>query len=289
MRKKWLLALPVGLVLTGVVSYQAIFTLPKQTQLSSISQGNLAPSLQCYRNLKAKPIDENGQINLLVWNIYKQNRSSWQTALETLVEDKQLVLLQEASMTQELQQWIKDNQWFGSQVDAFKAFDTTAGVLNLSYDTPDLACAYTELEPWLRLPKSALYATYPLSTGGSLAVVNIHAVNFTYGTEEYQRQLDTLVHELLEHDGPIVVAGDFNSWSEARLKVMKQALRKVGLKEVIYQVDYRTQFVTGLPLDHVFYRDLVLEKAEAPITDASDHNPIEVSFSLENENVERPN
>lgn len=289
MKKKWLLTLPMVLAVAGVVSYQAIFTLPQQNQVSAISHGNVIPSLQCYRNPEAQMLDDNGQLNLLVWNIYKQNRSTWRTALEALVEEKQLVLLQEASMTKDLRQWINDNQWFGSQVDAFKAFDTTAGVLNLSYGTPNVACAYTELEPWLRLPKSALYATYPLSTGDSLAVVNIHAVNFTYGTEEYQRQLDTLMAELQEHQGPIVVAGDFNSWSETRLKVMKQALEKVGLEEVRYQLDHRTQFVTGLPLDHVFYRGLTLEMAETPITDASDHNPIEVYFRLENHNVERPN
>ena len=289
MNKKWLLALPIGLVLTGMVGYRVVFTLPEQGQISSISQGNIAPSLQCYRSDSAKPVDLNGELNVLVWNIYKQNRPNWHASLQTLVEGKQLVLLQEASMTPELLHWIEDNQWFGSQVDAFKAFDTTAGVLNLSYDTPDLACAYTELEPWLGLPKSALYATYPLTNGQSLAVVNIHAVNFTYGTVEYQRQLDTLVTELLNHQGPIIVAGDFNSWSDARLSVMKQALDKIGVTEVTYQVDNRTQFVTGLPLDHVFYRDLVLQKAEAPITDASDHNPIEVSFRLKNNDVERPN
>lgn len=280
MKKIRLLALP--LLIAGVVfaSYQTVFSLPQQAQISSYNSGEEQLSLQCYTNQQAAVLDEDNRINLLVWNIYKQNRDTWRSRLDQYSQGKQLVLLQEASMTPQLKEWISKGQWFGSQVDAFKAFDTTAGVLNLSLDSPSKACAYTELEPWLRLPKSALYALYPLSNGQQLAVVNIHAVNFTYGTEEYHRQLKVLVDELNQHQGPVIVAGDFNSWSEQRLKVMSESLSAVGLKEVNYTSDNRTQFITGLPLDHVFYRGLKLEKAEAPISDASDHNPILVTFHL---------
>ncbi|NOH22933.1 endonuclease/exonuclease/phosphatase family protein [Vibrio europaeus] len=268
------------LSLVVVVGHQSIFSFTQQAQVASISSNNVALSLQCYRNEQATVLDNRGQIKLLVWNIYKQNRENWQQSLAELSDGKQLVLLQEASMTPELIDWVATQGWFGSQVDAFKAFDTSAGVLNLSLNTPSKACAYTELEPWLRLPKSALYALYPLSSGEQLAVVNIHAVNFTYGTKEYHRQLTALTKELSQHQGPIIVAGDFNSWSEERFAVMSKALTSQGLEEVDYQPDNRTQFVTGLPLDHVFYRGLTLETAEAPISDASDHNPILVSFRL---------
>ncbi|UUM29955.1 endonuclease/exonuclease/phosphatase family protein [Vibrio japonicus] len=280
MNKKHLVLIPFALAAVTVAGYQSVFTLPKQDQLSSISASGVELSLKCYKNSQAKRLDHQKHINVLVWNIYKQNRENWEEELTKLSKGTQLVLLQEASMTPYLQAWIQQQKWFGNQVDAFAAFDATAGVLNLSLDTPSVACAYTELEPWLRLPKSALYATYPLSDGSQLAVVNIHAVNFTYGTEEYHRQLNTLVEELLKHQGPVVVAGDFNSWSEARLNVMTQALQRVGLQAVSYDMDNRTQFITGLPLDHVFYRGLELIKAEAPISSASDHNPIVVSFAL---------
>ena len=280
MKKKHLILTVITLTLLAVIGYQTVFTVPKHEQLSSISGDGVELSLKCYNNTQAKTLDREQRINVLVWNIYKQNRDNWKNELAELSQSAQLVLLQEASMTPDLQQWIDQQGWFGSQVDAFKAFDATAGVLNLSLDTPNLACAYTELEPWLRLPKSALYATYPLSDGSELAVVNIHAVNFTYGTEEYHRQLSTLVEELLSHEGPIIVAGDFNSWSESRLQVMKKALDRVGLLEAAYDIDNRTQFITGLPLDHIFYRGLELIKAEAPISSASDHNPILVSFKL---------
>jgi len=285
MRKAPLILLPVVIAAATLVGYKSIFQLSDTAQLASLSGEKIELSLQCYLNESAAAVDHAGEINLLVWNIYKQNRENWQQSLHDFSANKQLVLLQEASMTPELRSWIAQEKWFGSQVDAFKAFDTSAGVLNLSLSSPSKACAYTELEPWLRLPKSALYALYPLSNGEQLAVVNIHAVNFTYGTVEYQRQLEVLVDELKKHQGPVIVAGDFNSWSEERLKVMHKALKSVGLQEATYLPDHRTQFITGLPLDHVFYRGLLLETAEAPESDASDHNPILVRFRLEDKDV----
>ncbi|MCW8332891.1 endonuclease/exonuclease/phosphatase family protein [Vibrio paucivorans] len=264
----------------GIAAYQSIFKLPTSPQLSVVTQDNAQPELRCFHSENTVPIDDNGQLSILVWNIYKQNRENWQQALNQYSRGQQLALLQEASMTKELKVWVSERQWFGSQVDAFKAFDVSAGVLNLSKHAPSLACAYTELEPWLRLPKSGLYAVYPLSNGQSLAVVNIHSVNFTYGTEEYQRQLDSLVAELTTHTGPIVFAGDFNSWSEERLAVMKSHLEALDLQEVRFSPDHRKEFINGLPLDHVFYRGLTLQNAKAPESDASDHNPLLVEFAL---------
>jgi endonuclease/exonuclease/phosphatase (EEP) superfamily protein YafD len=215
-----------------------------------------------------------------VWNIYKQNREGWSEELSRLSSDAQLLLLQEASLNTGLKQWLSEQGWEGNQVNAFKVMGESAGVINLARTTPNLACGYTEMEPWLRLPKSGIYARYPLSNGQELAVVNLHAVNFTYGTNEYQLQLQALANELSQHTGPIIVAGDFNSWSEERMTVMKQVLTSLGLNEVSFSPDNRVRFISGLPLDHVFYRGLKLENAKAPESDASDHNPLLLSFSL---------
>jgi len=215
-----------------------------------------------------------------VWNIYKQNREGWSEELSRLSSDAQLLLLQEASLNTGLKQWLSEQGWEGNQVNAFKVMGESAGVINLARTTPNLACGYTEMEPWLRLPKSGIYARYPLSNGQVLAVVNLHSVNFTYGTDEYQLQLEALANELSQHTGPIIVAGDFNSWSEERMSVMKQVLTSLGLSEVSFSPDNRVRFISGLPLDHVFYRGLKLENAKAPESDASDHNPLLLSFSL---------
>ncbi|MYM59674.1 endonuclease/exonuclease/phosphatase family protein [Vibrio sp. OCN044] len=286
MKTKWFLLSLIGMVLAGFAAFFVIFSLPSQPKIALISPSNEAFSQYCVEKASNGKLDDNGQLNLLVWNIYKQNRGNWQQSLQSYVKNKHLVLLQESRLTLELKNWLKSQRWYAYQVDAFEIFDTSVGVLNLSHTTPQKACAYTELEPWLRLPKSALYTTYPLSNGQLLAVINIHAVNFTYGTQEYQKQFDTLMDLVDKHSGPIIVAGDFNSWSEARIAVIEQAFNQLGLIEVNYSPDNRTQFITGHALDHVFYRGLNFIRAEAPISDASDHNPIEAYFELID--VDRP-
>ncbi|NAW89958.1 hypothetical protein B9J88_00905 [Vibrio sp. V05_P4A8T149] len=280
MKRKYLLVLPLLLITAAVVSFFSIFTIPSTPQLLTIDGKNASSPLICYDNPNARAIDVRGQLNVLVWNIYKQNRATWQSELDKFSQDAQLVLLQEASMTLSLKEWISQKQWGGTQADAFRVFGESAGVLNLGRQMPVLACAYTELEPWLRLPKSAIYALYRLSDGQTLAVVNLHAVNFTYGTQEYTNQLEALLVQLKTHQGPVIVGGDFNSWSQARMDTLTAALNRVGLKEVSFEPDHRVQFVTGLVLDHLFYRGLTLLNAKAPVTDASDHNPLLASFSL---------
>ncbi|PNH89842.1 hypothetical protein C1M56_04390 [Vibrio diazotrophicus] len=281
MKKRYLLLLGLLSCLAIVFSgYKLVFNIPEHPQLITVGENSVGQPLVCYQDDNALPLDKQGQLSLLVWNIYKQNREGWSEELSRLSSDAQLLLLQEASLNTGLKQWLSEQGWEGNQVNAFKVMGESAGVINLARTTPNLACGYTEMEPWLRLPKSGIYARYPLSNGQVLAVVNLHAVNFTYGTNEYQLQLQALANELSQHTGPIIVAGDFNSWSEERMSVMKQVLTSLGLSEVVFSPDNRVRFISGLPLDHVFYRGLKLEKAKAPESDASDHNPLLLSFSL---------
>ncbi|MBW3694370.1 endonuclease/exonuclease/phosphatase family protein [Vibrio sp. T187] len=270
----------VILSIGAVASHHLIFTIPNQTELVTASSLSEQKQYTCYQNTLAEPLDTSAGLGVLVWNIYKQNRPNWAQSLERFSKHSQIVLLQEASMTKELKGWIKQAEWGSNQVNAFEAFNTSAGVLSLAKTLPTQACGFTYTEPWLQLPKSALWTLYSLDNGETLAVVNIHAVNFTLGTEDYQSQLSVLTQKLSSHQGPMIFAGDFNSWSEARMDVLKAELTNVGLKEVAFNPDNRTQFVSGLPLDHVFYRDLALDTAEASITDASDHNPLLVRFRL---------
>ncbi|MBE8605173.1 endonuclease/exonuclease/phosphatase family protein [Vibrio sp. OPT10] len=277
MFKKTIIVIAVLITLV-VASFHLIFVIPQKPNLVTSSYSTSNDTYSCYQNSLPKSIDISDGLSLIVWNIYKQNRNNWQNELNQLTEGSDLVLLQEARMTKELSQWVTSGQWGSTRVNAFEVFEQSAGVLSLATHLPIEACAYTHEEPWLQLPKSALWSRYQLSNGEELAVINIHAVNFTFGTEDYKAQLKSLTDNLQKYRGPVIFAGDFNSWSEARFAVLKEALEKVGLTEVVFDPDNRTQFMTGLVLDHVFYRGLEVEKAKAPITDASDHNPMRVTF-----------
>ncbi|SHO58568.1 endonuclease/exonuclease/phosphatase family protein [Vibrio quintilis] len=290
LNKKKLIYLILALILVsgGVLDY--IFDVPAAPEvvlLKRSSEIGEQPDMMISRSCSqltdgSSPVDEQGNLNVLVWNIYKENRSDWSQALSHFSQDKQLVLLQESSLSPGFQSWLKDNpRWQAVQAHAFSLFDKGMGVMTLSGYLPLSSCAYLEMEPWIRLPKSALLSYYPLSDQQTLAVVNIHSVNFTLGIKSYQEQLEQLAGKVKSHIGPVIFAGDFNSWSEDRIISLQRVMSGLSMSEVTYpSPDSRKQF-DGYPLDHLFYRGLTLNQAGVPETSASDHNPIQVSFSLE--------
>lgn len=113
MKKKYLIALTAFIVLITVVSFSFIFTIPSQPQILTINHQDSASPLVCYENSNAQAIDANGLLELLVWNIYKQNKVTWHSELDKFSQSSQLVLLQEASMTDALKSWITERQWGG--------------------------------------------------------------------------------------------------------------------------------------------------------------------------------
>ncbi|WP_428772147.1 endonuclease/exonuclease/phosphatase family protein [Vibrio sp.] len=281
MRKtKRLLALLVVISIGLVSLYQLLFYVPESAGYINLDSGCQLKQSACFQANANQPLDQSGRINVLVWNIYKQNRTNWQAQLDQYADGRQLLLLQEASLSDALVNWIDTRQWRGFQAHAFSVAEQVAGVLNLSRSLPFHIRVLTQMEPWFQLPKSALLVYYPLSDGQQLAVVNLHAVNFTLGLEEYREQLANSLAELQYYRGPILVAGDFNSWSEARMTELNFQMVQLGLTPVLFKPDHRSRVLNGNPLDHIYYRGLNLVTAEAPETDASDHNPLLVSFSL---------
>ncbi len=253
------------------------FDIPQEAQVMSLT----SQELRCFQSgaEEKQPLDVDGRLRLSVWNIYKGNRPGWQLELDTLADKSELVLLQEASLHEDFTEYLEGKEWDVAMANAFSLFDQSAGVLNLSRVEALQSCAYLTVEPWLRLPKSALYAEFPLSNGEILAVVNLHGINFTIGTDKYKEQLSMLALVLQNHQGPIIVAGDFNTWRKQRQKVVEEFAMALGMSYATFGEDYRTR-VLGRPLDHLYYRGLMLETAEAPETDASDHNPIWAQFRI---------
>lgn len=78
----------------------------------------------------------------------------------------------------------------------------------------------------------------------------------------------------------MILGGDFNTWSDSRSQALRKAMSNAGLIEVSFDPDNRSRFMDGEVLDHIYYRGLELKKAEAPTSDASDHNPLFASFAL---------
>lgn len=249
------------------------------TQISS--QLSVSLPAACIMQSGDKAIDNNGEIGLLIWNIQKQSQQHWMGDLSNYSEGLQLVLLQETRLTPELANWIKLRRLSATQVNAFSMQGESAGVMTIADENPSSSCGNTKLEPLIRLNKSTLISYFLLSNGSMLAVVNIHGINFTLGVDEYQRQIRSIMQQVYDHKGPLIVAGDFNDWNAQRRAVIGDLVQSLELTEADYAPDNRTySYIGDLPIDHLFYRQLKLKQAIVSITQSSDHNPIIATFQL---------
>lgn len=224
-----------------------------------------------------EPLPSEGSLKVLVWNIFKQQRAEWLSVLQNFGKDAHLVLLQEAQTTPELVNFATSNYLAADQVPAFVLPQHPSGVMTLSAAHPVYCCPLREREPILRLSKSALVTVYPLPDGRLLMVVNIHAVNFSLGVDVYSKQLGPIGDQIGHHNGPIIMAGDFNAWSRPRMNALYRFARDMTLREVRFTDDHRRR-AFGRPLDFVFYRGLNVAEASVLVTRASDHNPLLVEF-----------
>ncbi len=234
---------------------------------------------RCEQQTSHGYLDHNGQLSVAVWNIFKQKRQLWQNELTQLTDYHQLVLLQEAKLNTSLYEFINKIDQHVAMAKAFKILDTPMGVMNLSKTKPESACVYRQIEPIIRFAKSSLVAEYPLSNGKTILVVNLHGVNFDLGLRRYQAQIRQVFNDIESHQGPVLFAGDFNTWRKERLHTIQHLAIEHGLHEVRYEIDVRKR-VLGLPLDHLYYRDLNLIEANSLPTTASDHTPIQAKFSI---------
>lgn len=217
---------------------------------------------------------------VLVWNIFKQQRAEWLSVLREFGRNAQLVLLQEAQTTPELIQFATSNYLAADQVPAVTLPSHPSGVMTLASTPPVYCCPLREREPFLRLAKSALVTVYPLPDNQMLMVVNVHAINFSLGVDIYSKQLGIIGRQIASHMGPVIMAGDFNAWSQRRMAALYRFSQEMGLCEVHFCDDQRrTAF--GRPLDFVFYRGMRVVGASVLVTKASDHNPLRVEFFSE--------
>ncbi|WP_413694033.1 endonuclease/exonuclease/phosphatase family protein [Psychromonas sp. KJ10-2] len=235
----------------------------------------------------AQPINNPNKVlpstfSLLNWNIYKQQSVGWDTQLNKWATQVDLITLQEAKYNSTLISFAQQQNLSSLQNVAFQYQQLNYGVNTLSRVPAQQLCGTLYTEPWSRIPKSALASTYPMQgTTDTLLLVNLHAVNFTLTATPLTEQLSPYLTLIKTHQGPMIVTGDFNTWSEARTSAVVKALTELALNEVTFTTDNRLK-IFDKPLDHVFYSGLTVTNARSIPTNASDHTPQLVTFQLSN-------
>ncbi|WP_455202755.1 endonuclease/exonuclease/phosphatase family protein [Kaarinaea lacus] len=284
--------LALSILITGCV------TIPEQTQLVSQSRdgdtSTLSGSCKTFSmqhvnqsiNHSTHVLNPSG-FSILNWNIYKGSRETWREDFINFSQQQDIVLLQEALLSDELKSALKDRELNWHLNTAFYYDDLETGVMTASRIGSGYHCALRTKEPIIRVPKTALISRYPIAgMSRQLLVANIHGINFTLGLESYASQMMAVEEILSAHDGPIVLAGDFNNWSDKRTQVLLDMMKRLSLEQLPYNNHNRT-IVFGNAIDHVFFRGLTAVTHQTHHVTSSDHNPITVTFKVSDARLAR--
>ena len=71
--------------------------------------------------------------------------------------------------------------------------------------------------------KSLLLSNYLFKAGNSLLILNVHAINFREN-QRYGIELERFLNLLKAHKGPMILAGDFNSWNKKRMDKLQEVV-----------------------------------------------------------------
>ncbi len=218
-------------------------------------------------------------ITVTSWNVHKGEFPLWGEEYLRIRTPSDLLLVQEAELNsalhetldQEALKWVLSTSYQQSE-------EEPIGVLTAARARPIYQCALRTQEPVTRIPKSILITEYSLrGKKETLLVANVHAINFTFGTRTYRVQLHKLADQVSHHEGPLIIAGDFNTWSRKRLALLMAFAEGLKLESAHFSVDERRS-VRGIPLDYIFYRELEAEHAVVKASELSDHNLLEARF-----------
>ncbi|HTP99353.1 MAG TPA: endonuclease/exonuclease/phosphatase family protein [Casimicrobiaceae bacterium] len=218
-------------------------------------------------------------IRLTTWNLHKEADDGWAQDLARFAAGTDALLLQEVTLAEPVRDVLRGAKLRWVMASSFIYRDADVGVVTATRVPPVASCTQRAVEPLLRLPKSAVVSWLPLAgSAATLAVANLHAINFTLTLGEYRDQLAALGDTLAAHKGPIVLAGDFNTWNDARLAALQNLAERLRLIEIPLP-EGRSRFL-GKEVDHVFVRGLAVVSAAALPVTSSDHNPVTAVLRL---------
>ena len=229
-----------------------------------------------------KGFDASG-FSLLSWNIQKENREGWESDFESLSQNADILTIQEAFLSEGLRRLLNIRPYYWQLVTAFEYQQIKTGVLTAATVEPDFVCPLRATEPLIRFPKTVLITRYPLANRHqSVMIANIHMINLTPATSAFHDQATKMTQILKHHQGPMIVSGDFNTWSKERLAIIEDMAARLNLDSADFNSDLPLK-VFGHTVDRVYYRGLRLEGAQAIEVNSSDHNPLRVRFRLNDE------
>ncbi len=224
-------------------------------------------------------------IKILTWNVYKEKRKAWAEDFKKLSAGKHIIMIQEARLKYGSSDpfTIKGmGLKFARSFSYNTPVRTDTGVMTISVSKPrHVSYIRTATgEPLTHTPKISLIAVYRLENADkNLMTINTHAINFVK-TSVFMSQMSELEKTISSHAGPVIFAGDFNTWNKKRNTIISGIITRLEMKETDFNPDTRTKRFR-YPLDHIFYKGLELKNSSvAGSLFSSDHKALEAEFYL---------
>ena len=249
--------------------------------------------------------------SLLSWNLHKEcHTDTWTSLFEKIVAeyDPNFFFFQELDFHEkrfDLYHQKGYHFYFLPNITLLHRKRTQAGIATLStVDSSEHISFFTDKkEPLVQAAKPMLVSHYPMKNGSTLLLVNIHGINFVR-THHFEKQFAQLTEVISAHQGPAVIGGDFNSWSQKRVnqietffaQILHQKYCEVPFgKESLHikKAPYPVRLLFGNhSLDRFYYSSKYLSLSKPPQVlseikgeniDFSDHRPLFMTFSLSGE------
>jgi endonuclease/exonuclease/phosphatase (EEP) superfamily protein YafD len=227
-------------------------------------------------------------IKVLVWNIKKAEMPLWREEFLNYTNDMDLVLIQEAYRSKLFLDTIHSIHGIGwdmgvsfiNKRDGQTATGTMIG--SRASSTSAFVRHSKDTEHLTNTPKSMTFAKYRLrGHEDELLVISVHAINMT-GLGRFRRHLAQAHEVIKKHKGPVIYAGDFNTWSENRLEFLYNEAAKLGLRGTDFRHGLHRMSFSDNFLDHAFVRGLRVRGAEVfKDSRGSDHRPLALELVQE--------
>jgi len=137
-----------------------------------------------------------------------------------------------------------------------------------------------DVEPLIKTPKVSFMTQYLLADGQTLTLINVHMINFVK-IRKFILQVKQIEAMALENKEPLILTGDFNTWSKKRMRIIEQMCENIGLKAVTFEKKHHKKSLMSYPFDHIYYRgfeqrkSLILKEISS-----SDHKPMLVTLRV---------
>jgi endonuclease/exonuclease/phosphatase (EEP) superfamily protein YafD len=221
-------------------------------------------------------------VKVLIWNVYKGKDPRWEKEFREIIRGHDLVLLQEAITDHRMPKiWREDFiKYIWNMAASFhlNPQEATGVVIGARAEPFDLRFVRTKSrELFVLTPKIALLSQFKIEgRHDKLLVVNTHSLNFTT-TNLFIKSVEEKIQQIENHKGPLIFAGDFNTWNTRRWILLVQMLSQLKLTPVEFSNDARF-----FKLDHIFVRGIDVHHTEVLHGfKGSDHSPLEVRLSFE--------